>query len=177
MFKDAKIPLIILSLICIILLGSTAALYSMKEGEKTQKLSFQKYFNEATAMKQALEGKLKETEITNAELKVNIKSLEDKIDALSQQLEKENTVNIDIAAKLQAKELDIQGLKSNVESAKAEKEDQSKRLEKLNEDYLNMKFQLENMIKTKEELERKVKEFAEKENVSLGTIVIKQPAK
>lgn len=177
MFKDVKILLISLSIICIILLGSAVVLYSMKEGEKTQKLSFQKHLNEVTTMKQALDDKLKETEIANAELKVNIKSLEDKINTLSQQLEKEKAANTDVTAKLQAKEFDLQGLKSNVENAKAEKEGLSKRLEKLNEDYLNMKFQLGNLIKTKEELEKKVKEFAEKESVSLGTIVIKQPAK
>ncbi len=177
MFKDVKIPLISLSIVCIILLSSAAVLYSMKESEKTQKLSFQKGLNEATTIKQALEDKLKETEIANAESRVTIKSLEDKISMLSQFLEDEKAANIDVTAKLQAKELDIQGLKLNVENVRAEKEDLSRRLGKLNEDYLNMKFQLGNMAKMKEELEKKVKEFAEKESVSLGTIVIKQPAK
>jgi hypothetical protein len=37
-----------------------------------------------------------------------------------------------------------------------------------------MKFQLENLMKTKEELEKKAKEIAEKEGVSLGTVVIKR---
>ena len=42
-------------------------------------------------------------------------------------------------------------------------------------DQVRFKFQLDGLIKTKEELEKRAKDLAEKEGVSLGTIVVNQP--
>jgi len=177
MFKGAKILLISLSVICVILLGSTAVLYSMKEGEKTQKLSFQKRLGEVTSVKEDLEKKFKDAETVNAEMGNNIKSLKERMGMLSQQLGEEKTAHTKTTIRLRKKESDLQGLNSKIEITNIEKENLLKELGRLNNDYSSMKFMAENLTKTKEVLENKIKELSEKENVSLGTIVIKQPAK
>ena len=177
MFKGIKILLISLSVICIILLGTAAVLYSMKEGEKTQKLSFQKRLGEVTNVKEDLEKKFKDAEDVNTEMGNNIKSIKEKLAAVSQQLGEEKAAHTKTTARLRKKEFDVRSISSKIEIANVEKENLLKEMEKLNNDYSSMKFMLENLTKAKEALEKKVKELSEKENISLGTVVIKQPAK
>lgn len=177
MHKNMKILLISFSVISVILSGCVVTLYSMKESEKTKKLSFQKRLNEVTVVKEDLEKKITDAENINTELKDNIKSLEDKISTLSKQLDEGKIVITKTTARLRKKEFDIKDLNSNIETAKAEKEDMLKQLAKFNDDYLSMKSLSENLAKTKEDLEKKVKELTENNNVALGTIIIKQPSK
>jgi len=93
---------------------------------------------------------------------------------LLKDLEEEKKTNGVNVAKIREEESEIQRLKAKIEEVKAEKQGVMTDLEKLNERHLSMKFQLENLLKTKEELENSAKELAEKEGVSLGTVVIKQ---
>ncbi len=174
--KNLKVILIISSALSIVLLCTTVSFYILKENEKEKKIAIQKSLDETKAAKQSLENRLKDIEITNAELKTSIKSQEEKISMLSQTIEGEKLANKGYLANIQERDSDIEKLKAKIEEEKAEKEALLNQLEKLNENYLNMKFHLENLIKTKEELEKKAKELAEKEGISLGAIVIKQSA-
>ena len=175
--KGVKITLALLTLASIILLCTTIIFYLSKENEKEKKVFLQKSLDETVSAKQDLENRLKEVEIMNAELKAAIKSHEEKMNTLSQDLEKERAANVESSAKIQERESEIERLKLRIEDEKEEKEDLIKRFERLTEDYLNMKFQLDNLLRVKEELEKKARELAEREDVSLGKIVIKQPVK
>lgn len=174
MNKDDNIFLIALLITVVFLLFSVFALFVMKEGEKDKRLTLQKQFDTLTTEKQVVEGKLKEMEITHAQALSNIKFQEEKIAMLSKSINDEKAINNTNTTKIQEKEFEIQRLKTKVDEVLAEKRGALMDLEKLNERHLNMKFQMENLMKTKEELEKKAKEVAEQEGVSLGTVVIKQ---
>lgn len=165
------IPFIAIAL----LLFAAVFLYIMKENERDKRVGLQRQVDELMMKEQAFEAKLKETEIANAQMAASIKFQEEKINMLAKSLEDEKEERGKNLAKIQGKEIETQNLKAKIEEVKAEKEGALKSLEKLNEEYLNMKFYMENLIKTKEELEKKAKDLAEREGVSLGTVVIKQP--
>ncbi|MDD5423552.1 MAG: hypothetical protein WC592_07465 [Candidatus Omnitrophota bacterium] len=177
MDKDGKIFLISLSITTVILLYSTIVLFVIKESEKDKKISFQKRFEEVTIAKQDIETRLKEFEIANAEMKVSIRMQDEKIKTLSQRVEDERSQSAKSVSQLQQREFEFQSLKSKLAEEKAEKESLISRMEKISEERLELKLQLENMLKTKEEMDRKAKELAEKEGISLGTIVINQERK
>lgn len=174
MNKDDKIFLIASFAVIILLLFAVVSLYVIKENEKEKRTNLQRQVDSLTIEKQNLEGKIKELELTGAQTASSIKFQEEKISALAKDLEDEKAAVVKNINVLQEKEFEIQSLKTKIEEMKAEKTEIQKSAEKLNEDYLNMKFQLQNLIKTKEELEKKAKEIAEKEGVSLGTVVIKR---
>lgn len=159
----------------LLLLFTTVFLYIMKENERDKRIGLQRQVDELIMKEQGFEAKLKETEIANAQMAASIKFQEEKINMLAKSLEDEKEERGKNLAKIHGKEIEIQNLKAKIEEIKTEKEGALRSLEKLNEEYLNMKFYMENLIKTKEELEKKAKDLAEKEGVSLGTVVIKQP--
>lgn len=174
MNKNDKIFLIASFAVIILLIISVGSLYMMKEGERDKKMELQKQVDSLTMEKQNLESKLKETEIVNAQTAANIKIQEEKISMLLKNIEEEKASNSKSAAEIKGKEVEIQNLKGKIEEIRAEKMEALRTLNRLNEAYLNLKFQLENLTKTREELENKAKELAEKEGVSLGTVVIKR---
>lgn len=174
MNKDDKIFLIASFMVIILLLFAVGSLYLVKEHEKEKRTGLQRQVDALTIEKQNLEVRIKELEVSGAQAASSIKFQEEKISTLSKDLEDEKAAAGKQVTVLQEKEFEIQSLKSKIEELKAEKMEIQKGAEKLNEDYLNIKFQLENLIKTKEELEKKAKEIAEKEGVSLGTVVIKR---
>lgn len=175
MNKDDKTFLTVSFMIIILLLFAAGSLYMMKENEKDKRINLQRQVDTLTIEKQNLEVRLKESEVANTQAASAIKFQEEKIGMLSKNLEDEKTAADKNITRLQEKEFEIQNLKARIEEARAEKQEAQRNTEKLNEDYLNIKFQLENLIKTKEELEKKAKELADKEGVSLGTVVIKRP--
>jgi chromosome segregation ATPase len=176
MNKETRAYIIFLAIAYLLLCYSSVSLFILKENEKDKRISVQKRLDEITAAKSELETKLKEAEAVNAEVRANIKFQEDKIALFTQRLEEERSTNARNGSKLQEKDIQIQNLKVRIEEERAEKSDMLKRLEKLSEDSLAMKVQLEYMMKTKEELEKKAKEMADRQDVSLGTIVISQTA-
>lgn len=172
--KDGRVVTIALSITAVILLYAAIVLYVMKENERGKVTALQKRVEEVTVVKDLLEVKMKEVEIANAELKTAIKSDEEKITALTKTFDDEQAAHGRDVARLQQNEAELKSVKAKLDEERTERDDLAKRLERLNEEYLNLKFQLENLLKTKEEMERKAKEMADKEGVSLGTIVIKR---
>ena len=177
MNKDDRIFLIVSFVVIILLLFLAVYLYMMKENEKDKRMSLQKQFDVLTVEKQNLEARLKDADVANVQATSNIKFQEEKIDMLSKGLEEEKAANNKNIAKIQEKEFEIQNLKAKVDEVRGEKLESLRTLSRLNEAYMNLKFQLENLVKTKEELEKKAKEVAEQEGVSLGTVIIKRPDK
>jgi len=173
MIKEGK-ALFAISFITMILLFTTILFYTAKESERDKRMGLQKQVEELTIKEEASEAKLKEAEISNAQMAASIKFQEEKINTLTRELEDEKEARGKDLASIQAKELEVQSLKAKIEEARSGKEDAMKSLEKLNEEYLNMKFHLKNLIKTKEEMEAKAKEISEREGISLGTVIVKQ---
>ena len=174
MNKDDKIFLIASFMVIILLLFAVVSLYMAKENEKEKRANLQRQVDGLSIEKQNLEVKVRDLELTGIQTASSIRFQEEKISALTKDLEDEKAVVAKNITALQAKEFEIQSLKTRIEEMKAEKLDMQKNAEKLNEDYLNIRFQLENLIKTKKELEKKARAIAEKEGVSLGTVVIKR---
>ena len=174
MIKEGRALSAISFITIILLLFTTIFLYIAKENEKDKRIGLQKQVEELTIKGQNFDAKLKETEIANAQMAASIKFQEEKINMLAKGLEDEKAANSKNIAKIQEMEFEIQSLKAKTEEIKAEKRGIARDLEKLYEHHLNMEFQLENLTKTKEELENRAREVAEKEGVSLGTVVIKQ---
>lgn len=174
MNKDDKIFLIASFMVIILLLFAVVSLYMAKENEKEKRTNLQRQVDAMSVEKQNLEAKVRDLELAGIQTASSIKFQEEKISALAKDLEDEKAVVAKNITALQAKEFEIQSLKTRIEEMKAEKLDMQKNAEKLNEDYLNIRFQLENLIKTKKELEKKARAIAEKEGVSLGTVVIKR---
>ncbi|MFA5084885.1 MAG: hypothetical protein WC482_00795 [Candidatus Omnitrophota bacterium] len=174
MIKEGRVLSAISLLVIILLLFAAIFLYVTKEGERNKRISLQKQIEELTIKGQNFEVKLKEAEIANIQMAASIKFQEEKINLLTKGLEDEKEARGRNLAKIQEKEIEIQNLRAKMEEIKIEKRGIARDLEKLYEHHLNMEFQFENLIKTKEELEKKAKELAEKDGVSLGTVVIKQ---
>lgn len=174
MDKDSNVFLTASFIVIIMLLFAVGSMYMIKESEKDKRINLQKQVDSLLIEKQNLEIKLKDAEVANIQISSNIRLQEEKINALAKELEGQKTINDKNAAKLREKEMETQNLKDRIEEVRGERLDALKTLDRLNEAYLNLKFQLENLMKTKEELEDKAKEIAEKEGVSLGTVVIKR---
>lgn len=172
-----KAVVIALSLACFILVCSTVAFYAMEEGERVKKLTVQKKFDDTLAAKQDLEQKLSAAEIGAVELKGRLKTQEDTIAALTGQIEAEKKANKDVLAKLQARENEIRDMSMRLETARSKEAALLANIDKVNNDYLALKTQVETVSKTKDEEDRKAKEVAEKEGVSLGTIVVNPKAR
>ena len=174
MNKGDKAFLIASFAVIILLLFAVGSLYMVKEGERDKRIGLQKQLDALSIEKQNLEARLKEAEVANAHAESNIKFQEEKVNMLSREIEEQKAANSNHLAKIQEKELQIQNLKSKIDEVKSEKQGVLRDLDKLYQHHLKTEFQLENLTKTKEELEKKAKEIAEKEGVSLGTVVIKQ---
>lgn len=175
MDKDDRTFLTVAFMVIVLLIFAVVSLYIIKEHEREKRVGLQRQVDALSIEKQNLEVRLKDSEVNNAQSSSTIKFQEERIAMLSKEVEDEKVAAGKNIAKLQEKEFEIQNLKSRLEESKAEKQEIQKSMDKLNEDYMNIKFQLENLIKTKEELEKKAKELADKEGVSLGTVVIKRP--
>ena len=154
-----------LMIACSILLCVVVTLFVMKEAEKDRRINTQKKLDETVAIEKELERTLHGLEIANADLKGTIRLQEEKINVIAERL------NVSEAG-IKEKDAELGTLRARMEDAIREKEELSKRLDKSFEDYLSIKFQLENLVKTREELEKRAKDIAEKEGISLGTIVI-----
>ncbi|MDO8525266.1 MAG: hypothetical protein Q7S07_02115 [Candidatus Omnitrophota bacterium] len=175
MNKDGnRVILISISVVCFILLYSTAAFYVMEEGEKAKRHVVEKSLGEITLVKQELETKLKDAETLTVELKTRLKAQEDTIAQTIEQLNVEKTANSKNLLKLRSRENEIRAMKAKLESEKALKDALSASLAKANEDYLAIKAETYSASKTKEEEDNKAKEKAAREGMSLGTIVVKQ---
>lgn len=174
MNKDNKIFLIALSITTVILLYSTIVLFVIKESEKDKRIALQKRLDEVIVAKQDVETRMREMELLSVEIRSDLKLQREKVSMLTERLEEEKKLCAKYSGQLQQREFEMQSLKTKLQEEEAEKESLLKRLEKMNEEYLGLKFQLENLMKTKEEMEAKARELADKEGVSLGTIVINQ---
>lgn len=174
MNREEKAFLIASFVVIALLLFTVGMLYMIKESERDKRINLQRQLDSLTVEKQGLESKLKEMEIASAQAESTIKFQEEKIGMLSKSLDEEKGSNGKNLTKLQEREFEIKSLKTKIEEVKADKQAALKDLEKLYEHHLKLEVELENLTKTKEDLEKKAKEIAEKEGVSLGTVVIKQ---
>jgi len=177
MYKEIKNPLIILAVVSGILLCSVVMLYSMKEAEKEKRVNVQRHLDEVLVAKQEIETKLRDAEIENSGIKANLKAEEEKLAVISKNLEDEKAAGAKTAAAAQEKDTEITYLKAKLAESNAERDKLLDDMQRLNEEQVRLKFYLENIMKTKEEMDKKAKEIAEKQGVSLGTIVINQKGK
>ncbi len=177
MRERKEILTIALAITSVVLLGAVVVTYVRGQAEKERRIVIQKNFNDISTAKQELEGRMKDAEILNAQMKEKIADREGKIQMLLRQVDDEKAVGAKAGLLLQEKESELCVLRSKLEEDKAEKKELIERFNKLSEDYVVLKSYLKYTIKTKEELERKAKELSEKEDVSLGTIVIQQGSK
>ena len=178
MNKDGnKVVWIALSVACFILLWATVTFYAMEESERGKKNALQKRFDDVTVVKDGLTVKLKEAEALAVELKTRLKTQEETIATTTEQLTEERNANNKNLLKLQGRENEIRAMETKLQDAALQKNDLLKKIEKVSQDYANLKTQLENESKAKDDNEKKAKETAEREGVSLGTIVVDQKAK
>lgn len=175
--REIKNPLIILAVISGILFCSVLLLYNMKETEKEKRLNVQRNLDEVITAKKEIETKLQDTEVENSGIKAMLKQAEEKVIVLSTDLDNEKASVATAAAVLKEKDAEITTLKTKLTESNAEREKLLEDMQRLNEEQIRLKFYLENIMKTKEEMEKKAQEIADKQGVSLGTIVINQKAK
>jgi chromosome segregation ATPase len=176
-YKQINQPLLLLSVVAAMLLVSTVMLYIAKEAEKTEKANAQRRLSEALEARKTIEAKLREIENEAAGAKSSLKAQEEKIAALSKDLEEQKSASAKYAAAIKEKEAEIDCLKIRLAEAKAERDKLVGDLQRLNDEHVQLKFYFENIMKSKEEIDKKAKEIAEKQGISLGTIVIKQNSK
>jgi len=169
-----KNPVILLALTSAILLVGVIVLYSAKEGERAKKVSIQKELDTVAAAKLDAELRLRELEVANAGLMNDLAAQRERHNAVVKELENEKAMSRQHASAIKESDAKMGALMSKIDDLREERDSLMKDLEKLNEEYLNVKFYLANMLNTKEEMEKKAKELAEKQGVSLGTIVINQ---
>lgn len=174
MNKEDNIFLLTAIIAIILLLFAVVSMYITKEREKDARINLQKQVDMLVVQKDGLESRLKETEALQAKALSDIRVQEEKIASLSKALEEEKASNASNVSKIQEKEFELRHIKMKVDEVTAEKKAAMSDMENMNERLLSMKFQLENLLKTKEEMEKKAKEIADQEGVSLGTVVIKR---
>ena len=177
MQKNINLSFILLSVLAAMLLVSLALLYNQKEAEQKMRANTERRLEEALVAKKALEAKLREAESENASIRNSLKAGEEKFAALSRSLEEEKASVAKTASGAQEKEAQIALLKARLAESDKERERLLRDLERLNNEHLQLKFYFENMMKTKEEMDKKAKEIAEKQGVSLGTIVVQQDSR
>ncbi len=172
-----RIPLIIFLILTMVLLYFNVNLFFSKERERSQRVSIEKRLDEVTAAKDEIETRLKETEAVNMEIRATLKAQEENMNFMTQRLNEEKASAAQALTVLREKDIEVERLRTKFEDGKELNEELLQRLEKLTEDYIDMKFQLEILRSSKEELEKKAQELAAKQDISLGTVVVEQPAK
>ncbi len=178
--KSLRLPLIILSILCVVFLLFAMQQFLGRTQEKSARTIAEKDLDEA---KQALakvqkdldEQKKVKTDLETQLLDINgkFKSIQDKAEKLAAQIAEEKRAKEDALALVSDREQELQSLKASLESEKKDRDSLQDEYNKIKKDYVFLQGQLKAAHATNEDLAQQVEELQAGREVQLDKIVVK----
>ena len=172
-FREIELITVIFIVLPIIFIGSTAALYIMLAGEKSEKATLQNELAEVMKERKKLSIEIEELKLIKADLDVKVSGLETQAKMLTENYEKEKSQNDVVRAELNKKTEALEKAKEKAESAKSEKEKLQDLLDSEKERYNQLKERIDKLVEVKDVLEEKVRDIINKQGIELERIVVK----
>lgn len=183
--RPFRLPLIILSLLCLIFLLLALQQFFGREQEKRNRVMTEKLLDETKQDKEKIQQeldeqtKLKETlESQVSDLNLKFSALQDDAEKLSLQIAEEKKAKEDALSRLGERSRELESLKSNLESEKKERLSAQEQYDKVTKEYESLKEELKRLKSDNEGLLKQVRESGSQEmvtgkEVQLDKIVVK----
>jgi len=172
MSKISKAVIVFLVIVSVASITMAVIGFIGKEREYAKRLVVEDKFAIALKEKKNLEKELEEVKSAKELIEVEIAKLEKLSKDLSSQLEEAKQKNESVSAKLDASKVELTKVKIDLDTEKKERLAILKKLDSLQSDYDNIKNEALRLAKEKMDLEKGIAESAEKQPVSLDTIVV-----
>ncbi len=178
--KPSRLPIILLSLICVVFLGVAIQQFLGRQGENKTRLTTEKKLQQTIQAKEALQNELDEQKKIRADLESQLGSLKGQYtslqvqaEALAAQLADEKRAKEDALSQLDEKKREAEDLKVNLESAQKDKLALQEEFDKARKEFAALQDQLRNLKGTNESLSKQIEDLEAKKEVELEKIVVK----
>lgn len=178
--KSLRLPLILLSLLCIVFLLVAIQQFLGRQQENKARLKVEGELQEAIQAKESIQNELEEQKRIRADLesqlgsfKGQFTSLQSQAETLATQLAEERRAKEDALSELDEKTREMESLRASFENEKKEKLVVQEQLDKIKKEYVSLKDQLNSIKVQNESLARQIQELQPKKEVELEKIVVK----
>jgi len=178
--KSARLPLIILSLLCVIFLLAAVQQFLGGQKEKNSRVLTEKTLEDTKQAKDKIQkeldnqNKLKaELELQVTDLKGKLVSLQDQAEKFASQIAEEKQAKEDAVAQLDEKIKEVESIKTNFESANKERLSLQEQYDKISRDYETLQDELKTVKAQNDGLSKQLGELEAKKEVELDKIVVK----
>ncbi|MFH0771745.1 MAG: hypothetical protein V1933_03910 [Candidatus Omnitrophota bacterium] len=183
--RSLRLPLIVLSLLCLIFLLLALQQFFGREQEKRNRVMTEKLLDETKQVKEKIQQeldnqtKLKETlESQLSDVNLKFSTLQDEAENLSLQIAEEKKAKEEALSKLEDRSRELEALKSDFESEKKEHLGVQEQYDKVNKEYESLKEELKTLKSDNEQLLKQIQQSTSQEmttdkEVQLDKIVVK----
>lgn len=178
--KALRLPLIILSLLCVVFLLFAVQQFMGREQEKKTRLVTEKTLEETMLARDQAQKELDDQKRLRADLesqltevKTSVSSLQDKAERLAAQIADEKRAKEDAVAQLSEKSKEADELRANYESEKRERLSLQEQYEKIKKEFSSVQEQLKTAKVANENLTKQLEELQANKEVQLDKIVVK----
>lgn len=176
----SRLPLILLSVLCIVFLLIAVQQFLGKQSENKARLGTEKSLREATQARDSLQDELEEQKRVHADLEAQLSGLKGQFTSLQAQAEEladaladEKRAKEDALAKLEDKSREAETLKISFEQAQKERAAIQEQFEKVRKEYASIQDQLKSLKSQNDALTKQLQELQAKKEVELEKIVVK----
>lgn len=181
--KSLRLPIIILSLLCVIFLIFGAWQFVAREQEKKNREVSERTLDEITQAKEQLQKELDDQkkvkgdlESQLSELTTKVQSLQMKAETLAAQIADERKAKEEALAQLENKDKEIEDAMASVENEKSARTSLQEQFEKMKKEYLAVQDELKTVKINNEDLSKQLQELQARGAVELDKIVVKPGA-
>lgn len=178
--KASRLPIILLSLICVVFLGVAIQQFLGRQEENKARLLTEKKLQQTIQAKESVQNELDEQKKIRADLESQLASikgqytsLQAQAEALAAQLADEKRAKEDTLSQLDEKTREAEDLRTSLEDEKKNKFALQEEFDKARREYAALQEQLRNLKATNETLSKQVEDLQAKKEVELEKIVVK----
>jgi predicted RNase H-like nuclease (RuvC/YqgF family) len=178
--KSARLPLIVLSILCVIFLLVAVQQFLGGQKEKNSRVLTEKILEETKQAKDKIRTELDEQNKLKAELESQVTDLKDKLVSLQDQAEtfasqlaEEKKAKEDAVVKLNDKIKEVESIKSNFENADKERLSLQEQYDKVSRDYESLQEELRTIRAQNDGLSKQLGDLEAKKEVELDKIVVR----
>lgn len=181
--KSARLPLIILSLLCIVFLLFAVQQYLGAQKERNSRIVTEKALEEVNQAKENLQKELNDQKKVKADLEMQVTDFKGKIAALQEdamkladQIAEERKAKEEAIAKLNEKTKEIENLKTNFDSAQKGQLSLQEEYDRIDKEYTTIQEELKSVKAENDNLIIQLQQLETKKEVELDKIVVKPGA-
>lgn len=173
MFKGSKLIAIILGIISILFIGSTAVLFLALNNERVEKTTLQDELTQIMKERKKLSREIEELKLIKGDLEIKLGGLETQAKMLTENYEKEKSQNDIVRLKLSEKEEEIKEVETKLVAVTDERSKLREMLDDERTRYSQLKERINKLVEVKDILEEKVRDIINRQGIELERIVVK----